>query len=69
MTDVDKRIAEALALAKETNRVVSKTHPVFVLAGLLQESVNLNQQWAKTTGELVEAITNERKAKGPVADG
>jgi hypothetical protein len=69
MNDVDKKIAEVLTLTKETSRVVSKANPVFVLASLLQESVNLNQQWAKTTGDLVEAITNERKAKSPVTDG
>lgn len=69
MNDVDKRIAEAAALTKETSRLVAKANPVFVLASMLQESVNLNQQWAKTAGELVEAITNERKAKSPVTDG
>jgi hypothetical protein len=69
MDNVDRKVAELAVLSQQTNRIVSKASPAIVLAGVLQESVNLNQQWSQAVAELIQLLNDERKAKSPDGDG
>lgn len=69
MDELDKKIAALGVLTQQTNRLVSKVNTVFALAGLLQESVNLNQQWSEVALEVVKALEHERKSKGTDGNG
>jgi len=69
MDNLDKKFAECAALTQRSHHLAGRASLVIAQAGLIQELLTLNQQLSNNVADLVEILTNERKAKGTNPDG
>lgn len=69
MSDFDKKREKHAQLMQQSMRLSARSAPIIALAALLQEAVNLNQEFVNSLAEITEKQNNDSKSKSPDTNG